>query len=43
VHGLASQWEGVPDTAFMVLVLDQLAMAGVSGLAIYRDEFNEVV
>jgi predicted N-acetyltransferase YhbS len=36
------QWEGVPDAAFMVLVLDEQAMAGVSGLAKYKDEFNEV-
>jgi putative acetyltransferase len=41
-HGLASQWEGVPDAAFMVLVLDVQAMAGVSGVAKYREEFNEV-
>jgi putative acetyltransferase len=41
-HGLASQWEGVPDAAFMVLVLDVHAMAGVSGVARYRDEFDEV-
>lgn len=41
-HGLASQWKGVPDAAFMVLVLDPRAMAGVSGVATYRDEFNEV-
>jgi putative acetyltransferase len=41
-HGLASQWEGVSDAAFMVLVLDAQAMAGVSGVAKYREEFNEV-
>jgi putative acetyltransferase len=41
VHGLASQWEAVPDAAFMVLVLDELAMVGVSGVAKYREEFNE--
>jgi putative acetyltransferase len=41
-HGLASQWEGVPDAAFMVLVLDVHSMAGVSGVAKYREEFNEV-
>jgi putative acetyltransferase len=40
-HGLASQFEGVPDAAFMVLVLDVHAMAGVSGVAKYREEFNE--
>jgi putative acetyltransferase len=42
MHGLASQWEGIPDAAFMVLVLDARAMAGVSGVARYREEFNEV-
>jgi putative acetyltransferase len=42
VHGLESQWEGVPDAAFMVLILEVSAMAGVSGVAKYRDEFNEV-
>ncbi|MCM3878840.1 MAG: N-acetyltransferase [Vicinamibacterales bacterium] len=41
-HGLVSQWEGMPDAAFMVLVLDVRAMAGASGVARYRDEFNEV-
>jgi putative acetyltransferase len=41
-HGLASQWEGVPDTAFMVLILDEPAMAGVSGVAEYGEEFSEV-
>jgi putative acetyltransferase len=42
MHGLASQWEGVPDAAFMVVVLDAHAMAGVSGVAKYREEFNAV-
>lgn len=42
-HGLTSQWDGVSDAAFMVLVLDRQAMAGVSGVARYRDEFEEVV
>jgi hypothetical protein len=32
----------MPDAAFMVLVLDAHAMAGVSGVARYRDEFNDV-
>ena len=42
MHGLESQWEGIPDAAFMVLVLDVHVMAGVSGVAKYRQEFNEV-
>jgi putative acetyltransferase len=41
-HRLASQWEGMPDAAFMVLALDGDAMVGASGVARYRDEFNEV-
>lgn len=41
-HGLASQWEGMTDEAFMVLVLDVAAMEGVSGVARYREEFDEV-
>jgi len=42
-HGLSSQWEGVPDEAFMVLILDDNTMEGVSGIARYRDEFNEAM
>jgi putative acetyltransferase len=42
-HGLTSQWEGVPDEAFMVLILDADAMQGVTGVVRYRDEFNEAV
>jgi putative acetyltransferase len=40
-QGLTCQWEGVPDEAFMVLILDAAAMEGVSGVAKYRDEFDE--
>ena len=42
-HGLTCQWEGIPDEAFMVLILDADAMKGVSGVAAYRDEFNEAM
>jgi putative acetyltransferase len=42
VHGLTSEWDDVPDDAFMVLILDADAMATVSGVARYREEFNEV-
>jgi len=38
-YGLACQWEGIPDEAFMVLVLDPEAMGGVRGVARYRPEF----
>jgi putative acetyltransferase len=39
-RGLVSQWDAIPDEAFMVLVLDEPAMAGVSGVARYRAEFD---
>jgi len=42
-HGLACQWAGVPDEAFMVLILDAQAMEGVAGVAWYRDEWGEAV
>ena len=42
-HGLSCQWDGVPDEAFMVLILDKAAMAGVSGTARYRDEFGQAM
>jgi putative acetyltransferase len=37
-HGIVCEWE-VPDDAFMLLVLDEATMAGVSGVAVYRPEF----
>jgi putative acetyltransferase len=40
-HGLVSQWDGIPDAAFLALILDARAMAGISGIARYRDEFND--
>ncbi|MBT3376238.1 MAG: N-acetyltransferase [Lentisphaerae bacterium] len=43
LHGLSCQWAGVPDEAFMVLILDESAMAGVRGVARYRDEFDEAM
>lgn len=39
-HGLRCEWEGVPDAALMVLVLDEASIEGVTGVARYRDEFN---
>lgn len=42
-YGIRPQWEDIPDEAFMVLFLDPAAMAGVSGTAYYRDEFNTAV
>ncbi|MCX6674032.1 MAG: N-acetyltransferase [Methanothrix sp.] len=43
MHGIHSQWDGVPDEAFMILVLEPAAMEGVSCVARYRDEFDEAM
>ncbi len=43
LHGIRSQWDGVPNEAFMILILDQSAMKGVSRVARYRDEFDEAM
>ena len=40
-HGIKCEWE-VPDDVFMLLVLDQQKMQGVSGFAKYRHEFSSV-
>jgi putative acetyltransferase len=39
VHGITCEW-AVPDDVFMVLVLDQARMSGVTGVAKYRHEFS---
>ena len=40
-HGIKCEWD-VPDDVFMLLVLDQAKMEGVSGLAKYRHEFSSI-
>jgi putative acetyltransferase len=40
-RGIACQWDGVPDEAFMLIIFDERRMAGVTGVARYREEFNE--
>jgi len=42
-YRIKSQWEGVPDNAFIILWLDKTMMDKVSGVAKYRDEFNEAI
>jgi len=41
-RGIRCQWD-VPDEAFRILVLDEAAVEGVTGLARYRPEFSEAV
>jgi putative acetyltransferase len=40
--GISSEWE-VPDEPFMILILDEKAMKGVSGVAKYRQEWAEAM
>jgi putative acetyltransferase len=40
-YGVRCEWP-VPDEAFMMLVLDQARMSGVTGVARYRPEFSTV-
>jgi putative acetyltransferase len=41
--GLRSQWEGAPDEAFMAVFLDETWRAKASGIARYREEFDEAM
>jgi putative acetyltransferase len=42
-YGLAPQWDGIPDEAFMVLILDATVEAELAGIARYRDEFDQAI
>lgn len=42
-YGIASEYENVPDEAFMILVFDQTALKGVSGVAKYLTEFATAI
>jgi putative acetyltransferase len=42
-YNLKSQWEGIPDEAFMIMVFDEKLLEGVYGVAKYREEFNEAM
>ncbi|MCG7994507.1 MAG: N-acetyltransferase [Candidatus Thiodiazotropha taylori] len=42
-YQIHSQWEGVPDEAFMIAVFDQEVLPKQGGLARYRGEFDEAM
>ena len=42
-YGLKSQWQGVPDEAFMAMILNDSVMKKVSGIVRYRNEFDEAI
>ena len=43
LYELKAQWDGIPDEAFMALILNESVVAGVSGVVKYRDKFDEAV
>ena len=42
-YGLRSQWESVPDEAFLVLFFDESLKSHARRIARYRDEFDEAM
>jgi putative acetyltransferase len=42
-YDIKCQWQGIPDEAFMILVLNQSTIRDLRGVAYYRDEFNEAM
>lgn len=42
-YGIKCQWDGIPDEAFMIMILDELKMSNIHGVVKYRDEWNEAM
>jgi putative acetyltransferase len=42
-YQLSSQWESVPDEAFMVVIYDGAVLPKAGSVARYRDEFNDAI
>ncbi len=42
-YQLRSQWKGVPDDAFMIVMFDGGVLPKTGGIAKYRDEFNDAM
>ena len=43
LRNIRCQWTGIPDEAFMILILDPTAMQLVSGTAFYHPIFNQIM
>lgn len=43
LRNVRCQWTGIPDEAFMILVLDPISMQHVNGTAYYHPVFEEVM
>ena len=42
-YRIKSEYENVPEESFMILVFDQAALKGISGVAKYRPEFSSAI
>lgn len=42
-YGIKCQWDGVPDEAFMIMILEIEKMTNIHGIAKYRDEWDEAM
>jgi len=42
-YGIKCQWDGVPEEAFMIMILDKEKMSNIHGVAKYRDEWNDAM
>lgn len=42
-YHLSSQWEGVPDAAFMVVIYDAGVLPAAASVVRYRDEFDDAI
>jgi putative acetyltransferase len=42
-YDIKCQWDGVPDEAFMIMILDKEKMSNVHGIAKYRTEWDDAM
>jgi putative acetyltransferase len=42
-YNIRTQWDGIPDDAFMILVMDHETMQNVSEVATFREEFSDAL
>lgn len=42
-YNVKCQWDGVPDEAFMIMLIDKGIMSKIQGVAKYRDEWGEAM
>ena len=43
LYKISSQWDGIPDEAFMIIAFDRGTIPEAGGIAWYRSEFDEAM